>query len=296
MQARMSELATGATVPHLNMADIRTLVVPNVPALGYQKRVAAVVGAFDDLIEINQRRIELLEDLARSLYREWFVRFRFPGHGPVPAPPAIPPGWGTVTLGDLAEIVSDGVDPSDIDPTSCYCGLEHLPRRATTLRDWGTAKSVTSRKLRFGEADTLFGKIRPYFHKVVWAPCDGIASSDAIVFRARPDHPVPALINAVLSSDALVAEAVATSNGTKMPRADALAILNFPVVLPALGHDLLRQAETSLRAAYDECAALVRQDAALARTRDLLLPRLVTGRLDISDVSLGPLLTDAETE
>lgn len=296
MQARMLEMATGATVPHLNMADIRVLGVPDVPTRHDQRRRGATLAACDDLIAINERRIEVLEDLARSLYREWFVRFRFPGHGDVPTPEDrsryVPPGWREIALGDLAEVVNDGISPTDVDPGSPYCGLEHLPRGATTLREWATADSVTSRKHRFQAADTLFGKIRPYFHKVVWAPISGIASSDAIVFRTRPDCPVPALVNAVLSSDSLVAEAVATSNGTKMPRADAGAILRYRLVLPPPGDGLVSQAEAALRAACDDCAALVRQSFALARTRDLLLPRLVTGRLDISDVDLGDLLPD----
>ena len=76
LQARMNEMSGGATVPHLNMADIRVFTVAGIPSFATQRRIAAVLSAFDELIEINERRIALLEDLARSLYQEWFVHFR----------------------------------------------------------------------------------------------------------------------------------------------------------------------------------------------------------------------------
>jgi len=108
LQSRMAEMSTGSTVLHLNMADIRTFPVPQLPSMSTQRRIAAVLSAFDELIEINERRIELLEDLARSLYREWFVHFRFPGHedvdlvdselGPIPA------GWDVVPASDVFKV------------------------------------------------------------------------------------------------------------------------------------------------------------------------------------------------
>jgi type I restriction enzyme S subunit len=286
--------SSAAAVPGVNRNHLHTLAV-RVPIVPVQRRISKALAMFDELVEINSRRIALLEELARSIYREWFVRFRFPGHADTPAEidlqQYVPTGWHATTLGELAELVTDGVSPRDIDPRSPYCGLEHLPRRATTLRAWAAPDGVASRKLRFRTADTLFGKIRPYFHKVVWAPFCGVASSDTIVFRALPDCPVPALINAILSSDGLVAEAVATSNGTKMPRADARALLSYRLVLPDLSGELVQRAERTLRACYDDGAILASQNVALAHARDLLLPRLVSGRLDIRDVDLDNLPT-----
>lgn len=290
VRSQVRATATGATVRHTAPQRIEAAIAL-VPPPAVQRQIASVLDAFDALIAINERRVASLEDLARSLYRGWFESFRFPGHSTVPAPLA---DWQEVRIADLAEVVTDGVDPSDVAIDTPYCGLEHLPRRSTTLRDFGEVRSVVSRKLRFGTGDTLFGKIRPYFHKVVWCPFEGVASSDAIVFRARGGPlPLPALLTTILASDAVVAEAVATSNGTKMPRADPKAILSYRLILPPLDSDLLRRAEATMRDSYDLAAHLASQNHALARTRDLLLPGLVTGRLDISDVDLGA-LTPAE--
>lgn len=87
----------GATVPHLNMKDVRTMELPDFPPLPVQRRIASILSAYDELIENSQRRIKILEAMARALYREWFVHFRFPGHESVARVPSalgeIPQGW-----------------------------------------------------------------------------------------------------------------------------------------------------------------------------------------------------------
>jgi len=277
-------------MPNLNATIVEKLPL-HVPSPVTQRRIAAVLSAFDDLIEINERRIELLESVARSLYQEWFVRFRFPGHEALADDgESVPDGWTVRRFEDFAEVVSDGVAPDEVPLDSPYVGLEHLPRRQTTLRDWAHPESVTSRKLRFMAGDTLFGKIRPYFHKVVWAPFDGIASSDAIVLHPRDEGSHAAFVNTVAASDQLVAISVATSNGTKMPRADSRALLNYELAVP--DDTLLGRFEGIARPLLGRGADLVAHNRALAATRDLLLPRLVTGRLDIDDINLGDLLSE----
>jgi type I restriction enzyme S subunit len=95
--------SAAAAVPGVNRNHLHALRV-RVPDVPTQRRIAAVLAAFDELIALNERRIELLEDLARSLYREWFVRFRFPSHGEVPADGTVPAGWSTARLGDIVTL------------------------------------------------------------------------------------------------------------------------------------------------------------------------------------------------
>lgn len=282
--------ATGSTVRHTAPRRIEDVRV-SIPDLPSQEKIASLVAALDQIIGTNDRRIELLEHLARSLYREWFVHFRFPGHEKSKFKDSevgvMPEDWEVAELADLAGVVVDGVDPVSIEPDVPYIGLEHMGRRRTTLTDWGSPESVKSRKLIFREGDTLFGKIRPYFHKVVWAPFDGVASSDAVVFRASADFPGPATVALITSSDQFVAEAVAGSNGTKMPRADTKGMLAFRLAVPP--PKLAEQFERQSRSIFDACASLLQQSRTLASTRDLLLPRLVTGKLDITDIDFGVL-------
>jgi type I restriction enzyme, S subunit len=282
--------ATGATVRHTAPARIEAVAV-SLPPVPTQRRIAMTLSAFDELVAGNERRIELLEDLARSLYREWFVHFRFPGHingelvegdaGPIPK------GWSLSRLADFAEVVVDGVEPSEFEVSDRHVGLEHLSRRSTTLHRWGSTKTVRSRKLRFARGDTLFGKIRPNLHKVAWAPFPGLASSDTVI--VRPRNGLTGFVNALASSDRFVAEAVATANGTKMPRADPRAMLAYEVVVPDEGSSLLVQFNQAIERWLSWSGELVQVNQMLVATRDLLLPRLVTGQLDISDVDLGAL-------
>jgi type I restriction enzyme S subunit len=108
IQSLIQAKTNGATVPHLNMKDVRTLALPQLPLRPIQRRIAGILSAYDELIENSQRRIKILEAMARALYREWFVHFRFPGHESTPRTPSplgeIPQGWEVKKLGDLADI------------------------------------------------------------------------------------------------------------------------------------------------------------------------------------------------
>lgn len=289
VQAELRSLGSGATVEHLRVPDCEKLTIP-CPPLPIQRRIGTILGSLDDLIENNLKRIELLEQMTQTIYRDWFVRFRYPGHendalvesslGPIPR------GWTARTIEHLVEQVKTTVDPTTIDPSSPAVGLEHIPRRQLTLNSWGVAGDVVSRKSVFKEGDLLFGKIRPYFHKVSVAPLGGICSTDVIVLRAIEQHWGMAVLTTF--SDDFVANATQTSNGTKMPRADWKVIKDFPVAVPptevaqrftALSHDALGTAQR-----------LMLQGRRLAAVRDLLLPKLVTGRIDVSDLDLEGLL------
>lgn len=110
VQGRFLSAATGATVPHLNMSDIRSLPIPELPDRNRQRWIATTLAAYDDLIENNTRRIEILEEMARRLYEEWFVQFRFPGHEGVKFKESelglIPQGWQLLRLGDCVELTA----------------------------------------------------------------------------------------------------------------------------------------------------------------------------------------------
>jgi len=129
MQHWMRGVANGATVPHLNMEDIRALPLPDLPPLQTQNKIGATLSAFDDLIENNRRRIEVLEEMARLLYREWFVHFRFPGHGDVEMVDSdlgpIPEGWGHTCLADEVTLERVNVKPFE-DPDE-VCNLWNDP-------------------------------------------------------------------------------------------------------------------------------------------------------------------------
>lgn len=271
---------TGATAKHVNMKDIRRLPLKKLPKLSVQHRIASTLSAYDDLIENNRRRIHLLEEAARLLYREWFVHLRFPGHERVRVVDGVPEGWEVKRLGDVCYEHADRVDPTQLEPSVPYIGLEHIPRRSITLNVWGSANDVTSTKYRHEKGDILFGKIRSYFHKVGITFSDGITSSDAIVIRPHS----PNLRNFVLmlvSSDWFVAVASKTANeGSKMPRAnwDHL-VRTYEVLVPSA--QVLSAFDVTLTSIVAQLETLSLQNHKLQQARDLLLPRLMNGEIEV---------------
>jgi type I restriction enzyme, S subunit len=234
---------------------------------------------YDDLIENNCRRMALLEDSARLLYREWFVRLRFPGYEQSLIVDGVPQGWERKTLGDLCSEIRDMVLPEDLEPDTPYIGLEHIPRRSISLNEWGTAAQVTSSKSRFKVGEIIFGKIRPYFHKVGVAFVDGVASSDSIIVRPT-DETLHSLILMTMSSDEFVAvTAQQMKEGSKMPRADWKQMRAYSVPLPPSG--LLNDFNEAIKPIVEQLKFLSFANQKLRAARDLLLPRLMSGELSV---------------
>ena len=233
--------------------------------------------AYDDLIENNLRRMALLEESARLLYQEWFVRLRFPGHEHVRIKNGIPEGWEQKPLQEICPDLREAAHPADLEPGTPYIGLEHIPRRSITLLEWGTVEDVTSTKIRYRAGDILFGKIRPYFHKVGFAITDGVASSDAIVLRPiDPTYYSFSLLT--VSSDWFVTIVSKTAKeGSKMPRADWNLMETHLLAVPPLG--ILESLNETVRPMLDQLRTLAFQNQKLRAARDLLLPRLMSGEV-----------------
>ena len=271
-------IGSQAAQPNINLAVLKRLDLP-LPDLPTQDVVVEVLSAYDDLIENNRRRIALLEEAARLLYREWFVHFRFPGHEHVKIINGLPEGWERRTLGDVVEVVKESAKPSDFEENDIHIGLEHIPRRSFTLADWEPAEGLASGKWRFEEGDILFGKIRPYFHKVGFTIRRGLVSSDALVWRVYDEVDWPVVLCAT-SSDHFVAVASKTvREGSKMPRADWKVLQKYVVPGPPQG--LLGTFNDSVRTIAALCKTLALQNRALAQARNLLLPRLMNGEIAV---------------
>ncbi|KIC58765.1 hypothetical protein RM52_05215 [Microbacterium hominis] len=250
---------TGTTNLDLSRADFLgyEFLLPAVPE---QEAIAEVLGALDDKIAANTALAAAADDLVRAEYAAL--------------------GPKSVHVGDVAVSPREGVDPSSADPRALYVGLEHLGRRHMWLTDGGRAAEVSSAKSRFEPDDILFGKLRPYFHKVVSAPRGGICSTDILVVRAR-DAQFSSVLLAALTSDAVVEKVVAASEGTRMPRTSwkDLSSVEIRWPEPASAGGLAERLE-SIRDATDAALA---ENRTLAATRDALLPQLMSGKLRVRD-------------
>lgn len=284
LQGQIKSQGSGATVEHLRVPDAENLAI-KLPPLKVQHQMGSILAAYNDLIENNARRIKILEEMAQTIYREWFVKFRFPGHEKVkmidsPLGP-IPEGWEIIRLGDIAEEIRRGIPKGNLEEPMPYVGLEHIPRKSLALNNWDIVEELGSNKLIFEQGEVLFGKIRPYFHKVSVAPFRGICSADTIVIRSISEE-YTALVTACVSSENFVAHATATSNGAKMPRANWKVLVEYQVLKPA--PDLLGKFSIVFNTVVEEQQNLVLRNNVLRKTREFLLPRLITGEIDILEM------------
>ena len=270
-------VAIGAAQRTVTLGQLREKTIA-LPPLPVQRRIAGVLSAYDKLIENNRRQIKLLEEAAQRLYKEWFVDLRFPGHETTPIHNGIPEGWKRTTVGKICELIRDSSRPDDRNESTTYIGLEHMPKNSICLNMYGDVSSVTGSKLNFRKNDILFGKIRPYFHKVGFAQCNGVTSTDTLVMRAKPN--CFGLLLEIVSSDAYVAYATATSKtGTKMPRADWNAMSAYELLEPSAR--VLAQFDGFVKQITDEIMNLSDQIVAAREARDRLLPKLMSGEIEV---------------
>lgn len=282
----ISPFVTGAAQPKLSQVNL--LQIPlRVPPYHHQVAVAAVLDAIDDLIGNNRRRIELLEEMARAIYREWFVHFRYPGHEDIPLVDSplgpIPDGWRLGVLRDLATEIRRSVKPSAATAELPYLPIDAIDPQSITV--WGHRPGTEAKSsLRlFDKGDVVFGAMRAYFHKVCVAPFDGVTRSTCFVLRADPEHYWYAALT--LAETSTVAYAAAHSSGSTIPYAKWEGVLSeMPVILPpaSVSEAFAERVQPLLGMAQN----LADQAQPLASLRDRLLPKLVTGRIDVSHLDL----------
>jgi type I restriction enzyme, S subunit len=287
---------------NLNSNDIKNFIIRLPEEVTEQQKIAAVLSALDAKIDCNNRINSELEAMAKTLYDYWFVQFDFPfdfvqgkpdkngkpykstGGKMVYNPTLkreIPAGWEAVQLSDLVDEVRDGADPGSFDGCTPYIGLEHIARKSIVLANWSTADQAISNKTAFRSGDILFGKIRPYFHKVGLATMNGITSTDAIVMRPKIAE-FSGLALETVFTDRFVEMASAASTGSKMPRADWKVMKKYGVPIPLQPSPILAEYQKLFDLSANKIRNHIRQNQHLTQLRDWLLPMLMNGQVTVA--------------
>ena len=266
-----------------------------------RRAAACVLSALDDRITLLRETNATLEAIAQALFKSWFVDFdpvraKMEGRAPEGMDDAtaalfpdaleetelgpVPRGWKTGTLGDVAQTARRQLQVSDLNADLNYVGLEHVPRKSLSLTEWGNAEGLESAKAAFAEGDILFGRLRPYFHKVVVAPFSGVCSTDILVCQPiRPEY--SGVVTMHLFSEALIQYADRLSNGAKMPRVSWKDLAVYPISVPP--PQVAEAYNKSLQSLMDRMKANIHQAQTLATLRDTLLPRLISGQLRVPE-------------
>lgn len=296
LQALMNEMSTGSTVPHLNMSDIRRFPLGALPVRTTQERIANLLSGFDELIEINERRIELLEDLARSLYREWFVHLRFPGSSASSrvdrGDGRLPEGWGRLSLSEVVTTQYGYTASATDDPRGPHY-LRGMDINKRSYIDWSQIPYCEIdgggfAKFRLEPGDVCVIRMAdPGKVGIVERRIEAVFASYLVRLRSEDPRVGPYLLFYFLDSPDYQDWIRNSSTGSTRKSASATVLTEPSINVPTQElADLFDQKVSSVR---KEMNILVEQNARLASVRDLLLLRLVTGKLDISDIDLGVL-------
>ncbi len=251
---------TGAAQPKLSQANLRQIEIP-LPPLPTQRRIAGILSAYDELIENSQRRIRLLETMARSLYREWFVHFRFPGHADHPrvasALGEIPAGWEVRRLGDVLDL-------------NYGKGLKKEDRRDGPFPVFGSSGIVGAHDTSLVKGPGIVVGRKGNVGSVFW--CDGDFFVIDTAYFVTSSLPLRFLFYVLPTLNFINSDAAVP--GLSRTQAYSLEIFVPPTALLerfcALADTFEQQAST-----------LQRQIQNLRQTRDLLLPRLLAGQVEL---------------
>jgi len=287
----INKLSSQSSQPNLNLDLLGKLEI-ELKDINTQQKIAAVLSSLDSKIELNNKINAELEAMAKTLYDYWFVQFDFPDKDGKPYKTSggkmvwndelkreIPDGWEVSSLKDIVELVKGNVNPSDIKTNTPYVGLEHIGRKTIVLSDWANSESANSDKTAFKKHDILFGKIRPYFHKVAVATFDGITSTDTIILRPKENIYFGLALQTVFT-DKFIEIATQSSTGSKMPRADWNVLQDYKFPIPK--SDLLKPFQNVFESALNKIEVSVIENQTLSELRDWLLPMLMNGQVKVT--------------
>jgi type I restriction enzyme S subunit len=281
-QGKLLAGETGATAKHVNMADIRRLELSNLPDLQIQKKAGALIGAYDDLIENNSRRMALLEDSARQLYCEWFVRLRFPGHEHTPIVDGVPQGWERVRIDALGTVLT-GKTPSTKDADN-YGG--DIPFIKTP--DMHGNAFVLQAETYLSEKGAKLQENKFLPPGALLVSCIGTVgvvsiTSELCQFNQQINAVIPVedflRYYSYFALKELKPRLDAIGGGVTMANVSKGKFESMDVLRPA--STLLRSFDEFTSPVFNQIKTLGQQNQKLRQARDLLLPRLMSGELAV---------------
>jgi type I restriction enzyme S subunit len=264
-----------------------------VPSRAVQQRVVEVAAAYDDLIENNRRRIALLEEAARLLYREWFVHFRFPGHEHVPLTDGLPEGWDRPSLSSICSR-DDGIQTGPFGSQLHQSDYSEAGVPVVMPKDMRDFRISTETIAYIPEdlADKL-GRHRMKVGDIVYGRRGDIGRRAFIgkrqdgyfcgtgCLRMRPDGEeiIPRFLFETLGSPETAGFIANQAKGSTMPNLSAGALKNVPIMRPT--RQIQRLFVEAIEPMYEMAEVLMEQSQKLAQARDLLLPRLMNGEIAV---------------
>lgn len=284
---------SGTTVKHTSPQKILDFEF-DLPSLSDQKSIAYILSTLEKKIEINLQANQQLEDLARHIFKSWFVNFDLIGMGNANKKiieseiGKIPSGWSIGNLNDIAVKVGDRFKKDESWDSHKLIDLGRMPTGSISLNEYGQGSELSTSVCKFKKYDFLFGSIRPYLRKAGVAPFDGVTNSSVFTIRSK-NQMDRSFLYCYASSENIFLKSIQYSKGTKMPIIGWEDFSSFRFPLPP--ENLRHQFNDRVFCFFEKIILNTNENEILEKMRDLLLPRLISGELEISDAE--KLLKDA---
>lgn len=289
---RIRAKASGAATPIINKSSFSDVEV-YVPPLPTQQKIAAVLSAYDDLIENNLRRIKLLEEMAQALYREWFVHFRYPGHEHVPLVDSplgpIPQGWEVKPIGEVIETLGGGTPSSKNEEYWDGDVIWYSPTDLTSSNAMfieNSSKKITQLGLQKSSA-----KMFPAYSVMMTSRATvGVVSINTAPACTNQGF-ITCVPNETLSAFYLYFwihetkdKILSLASGATFKEINKTNFRNIEIIIPP--SEIQEQYLKNVVPICKLIENLLQKTQNLRQTRDLLLPRLISGQLDVSDLEV----------
>lgn len=277
-QQRLLSVAQGAAQQNINITNVRQISVP-LPTLIQQRWITGVLACYDELIETNRRRIALLEESARLLYREWFVKLRFPGHELVEKVDGLPAGWKEVRLAELAKVNQDSINAREKHEHIRYIDIASVETgviKAATKMHFSEAPGRARRKVTHG--DVIWSCVRPNrkSYALIWEPGEDMIVSTGFAVLSAMTVPFTFLYLTTTTDD-FTGYLTNRATGAAYPAVTAKDFESATLLKPA--DDVLNGFHEMVEPFFDMQEILKMQNRKLAKARDALLPKLMSGQL-----------------
>ncbi len=253
----------GTAVPILNKSDFESIDI-FLPPLPEQKTIASILSCLDEKIDLLHRQNKTLESIAETLFRQWFMEQAETDD--------------IATLGEFALNIKENAKVEDLQKYDHYVGLEHIPRKSIALHSWGKPDKLESNKSVFTESDILFGKLRAYFHKIVFAPIDGVCSTDILVIRSKKKEWFSFCLFWFFNAD-VVEHSDLGSGGTRMPRTNWEILSSYRIPRPS--YQRILEFDKIVRPMTENITFNISQIRTIEKLRDTLLPKLLSGEIRV---------------
>lgn len=282
-------IVTGVNVPHISSKQIGDFKIP-VPDFPVQEKIAAVISAYDDLIENNKRRIALLEKMAEETYREWFVRMRFPGHELVKIEKGVPEGWDKVKIDDAFSFTGGGTPSKEVER---YWTDGEI--------NWFTPSDITSSEGIFLEQSEdrcteeglnnssakLFSPYSIMMTSRATIGAIGINTTPACTnqgfITCIPNERYPTFfLYHWLKLSKPYFESLA--GGATFPELTKTTFKKIDIITPTA--DLVSRYEEIITPFFGTIESLLKANKRAKKAKDLLLPRLISGKLPVEDLNI----------